>query len=479
MLQEVSTQLKHWSSFFEKLQAFERLMTQGRKERFVHYCVKQSPAHSQADALLSANFGSLYLSRFGAVYHFCRKLKPWVPVLRLAWNEQKFIAGCLSDSLNRPEGSEFSPSCMSAVMRDNAFFAYLDMVLSWQGIVEGLASWTEGCPCHGNLLRDAGSSAQRRKWLKDAYEEASTCKMKGRRLPEFIGGELHEDLASISLQRLCFDSQVYVPPEEWSKILDDFAIAGAHIESVLRVKFDWLERLPWVLAALAHPDPDIARRFGSRTVQMYDAQPADVQALHHPQALLFLSSDSPLRPLLDQFLGGMPLHRLPHLEFHIGVFRFINIVERYVEASHSLVSRSPATNCSGAVVSLTRRLQSLEQDLAKCPAKLALLVSCYEQTRQASAVPQLLGLHSHPVFHGCSPQKMPTYLIWKHMGKVMYGVDLHGRFNDVGAAARFHEQTTEREKKQDRQVVDRALGNSKERLSWSVVLRRATLGERR
>ena len=161
ILEEVSTQLKHWSSFFEKLQAFERLMTQGRKERFVQYCVKQSPARPHADSLLGANFGSLYLNRFGAVHQFCRKLKPWVPTLRLAWNEHFFVTGCMSDSLKRPEGTDFSPAFMSDVMKDNAFFAYLDMVLSWQGIVEALASWTEGCPCHGNALRDAGSAAAR------------------------------------------------------------------------------------------------------------------------------------------------------------------------------------------------------------------------------------------------------------------------------------------------------------------------------
>ena len=478
ILEEVSTQLKHWSSFFEKLQAFERLMTQGRKERFVQYCVKQSPARPHADSLLGANFGSLYLNRFGAVHQFCRKLKPWVPTLRLAWNEHFFVTGCMSDSLKRPEGTDFSPAFMSDVMKDNAFFAYLDMVLSWQGIVEALASWTEGCPCHGNALRDAGSAAARRKRLKEAYEEPSTCKMKGRRLPELIAGELHktfQDLAASSLQQLCLHSQVYVPVTEWSKILDDFSIARAHIESVLRVKFDWLERLPWVLAALAHPNPDVARRFGLRAVQMYDAQTPDVQSLHHPRTLLFLSSRSALRPLLDQFLQGMPLHSLPYLEFHVGVFRFANIVERYIEASHSLVSRSPATNCSGPVVSLTRRLWQLQQDLQECPAKLALVVSCFEQTRHAAHLPHLLGLANHPVFHGCSAHKMPHYLVLKHMGKIMYGVDLHGRFADVGVVAQFHEKAKARQKRSDRNVVDATLGNAKRALSWSVVLRRAFL----
>ena len=475
ILEEVSTHLKYWQPFFEKLQYLERLMKEGRKERFVRYCILQSVVHDQAQAFRETNFGNLYLERFGAVHYFCSRVKPWLPVIRVAWDERKYVAGNGSDALTG-SGAEFKPATMTAILQDNSFFAYLSMVLIWQSMLEGLAGWTESCPCHGNMLGAAGSEAARQKILDQAYERKhSSCPMKGKRFPELVAGELQsvfQTLAQASLQSLVLECQVWVVPERWCEIMADFEKAKNHMEAALSVKFDWLQRLPWRLGALAHWDPCVARRHGRQIVQEFDQQPDDVQRLHHPRTLLFLSSSSPVRPMLNRFLDGEPFAAVPELELHVAVFRFCNVVERFIEASHSLVSRSHVTNASGPVVSLTRRLWQLQQELRHTPAKLAVLAVHFEAARHAADLPWLLGLGNHPIFQSCSSHQMPSASVIKYMGKIMYGLDLDNRFPNVGPAAKFHQRETAAQRRGEKRKVEKAYAKE-ERVSECLVFRRA------
>ena len=85
--------------------------------------------------------------------------------------------------------------------------------------------------------------------------------MKGKRLPELCAGEL-----AAMLQRFCEQTfgflvtqvEVFMPPELWTKVQEDFEIAKTFLIAVCTVKFDWTKRHPWRLAVMAHADEDLA-----------------------------------------------------------------------------------------------------------------------------------------------------------------------------------------------------------------------------
>eukprot|EP00959_Pyramimonas_sp_CCMP1952_P376600 7888074-Pyramimonas_sp.AAC.1 len=81
--------------------------------------------------------------------------------------------------------------------------------------------------------------------------------MKGKRFPELAAGELenvcnrHADSSRVHLSTR---AAVAMTPDQWNQVQKDFVTAKAFIKAVFDIKFDWLKRLPWPLAALAHPD---------------------------------------------------------------------------------------------------------------------------------------------------------------------------------------------------------------------------------
>ena len=126
------------------------------------------------------------------------------------------------------------------------------------------------------------------------------------------------------------------------------------------VKLDFLQRLPWALAGLAHADTAKAQACAARLLQEFDACSPAEQLLRHCQTLLFLHADSLVRMQLLRWLAGTSLSQLPLPEYHISLYRFILVSERYIEGSHSLVKRgvsshSSASDFLGAAVATATR----------------------------------------------------------------------------------------------------------------------------
>lgn len=183
--------------------------------------------------------------------------------------------------------------------------------------------------------------------------------------------------------------------------------------------------------------------------------PGALTAHHHPKTL-FLDRAGPLRKHLEDFVGGVPLCEMPLLEFHVAVFRFANIVERFIEASHSLIKR--ASGASGAALSLVRRLPELEDDLSRNPSMLAGLAALFEDTRHVSRLPKLLGVAGHPVFKACSPFEMSHGGVVKHLRKVMYRSDIFGQFPKVQSASKYLTATLSRKKQRAQRALADAQG---------------------
>ena len=174
-LVEVSGKLKYWDSWFEQLKEFEGLWNGGRLQRFVNYCVHGSDLQNRSHELLSHKLGSLYMKRWSEVVRFCRRLFDVLPIIRSCWDENKFqfmsgVSG--GDEGQRKDSYQFSPNRLTVVLRDDLFFAYLDMVLRLAGMLEHLGNWAESCPCHEDVQLQgqaySGADEAFRDFSKDA-----------------------------------------------------------------------------------------------------------------------------------------------------------------------------------------------------------------------------------------------------------------------------------------------------------------------
>lgn len=110
--------------------------------------------------------------------------------------------------------------------------------------------------------------------------------------------------------------------------------------------------LPWLICGIAVDDVEKARSIARRCIQLFEDSATDPMSLFgkkHIMAKRFLQyeyvgsdeSDIPLRPLLDEFVNGVPLNDaalLPLREW-VGALRLLRIVERLTEAS--LLQSSP------------------------------------------------------------------------------------------------------------------------------------------
>ena len=79
----------------------------------------------RAEEFEAASFPSLYVERFGEVTQFCQAIKPWVTLIRAAWDPKRYINGPGIESRARDKhDTEFDPYKLSKVL-DDPFLSFL------------------------------------------------------------------------------------------------------------------------------------------------------------------------------------------------------------------------------------------------------------------------------------------------------------------------------------------------------------------
>ena len=347
-----------------------------------------------------------------------------------------------------------------------AFFAcrYFDVVIRLSTTIERLSHWCEACPCHFDLLQDgaffrSGNRKRKRGQAVDGPVQTSipslyksrgfACPMRGKKLPELVADGIGQVL-SLSLSEgqisLLVSYRSSLSNEQWSMIESDFAKGKQVLELEMRLKLDFCRRMPWLLALLAHSDHSNARRELSRALAEYDNQPENLQKHHHFLTHQAFGKQSPLRKDIVSFLHGTAIQDLPAL-FQFGAcFRFVQITERYLEASHSVVKRKVPPNSAGPMVSLTRRLFRLSSDISIEPAILQEVASVFESARVLKTLPNRLGLAAHPSFCGLIGQKRVNWKIVKALNRVLYRIDVQSQFQDIAEVATASKQILDKEK---------------------------------
>lgn len=91
------------------------------------------------------------------------------------------------------DDAQFDPVLLTDTLRDPMFSASVVMILSINRIPQDLASWGEGCTCHG-LVCQRLTVWRQQKMFQNHYGQGvhsnTTCPMRGKRAPELAAGEV-------------------------------------------------------------------------------------------------------------------------------------------------------------------------------------------------------------------------------------------------------------------------------------------------
>ena len=448
LCKDVSGKLSHWSLFLKQLALFEALLcNRDRRERFLATCVS---ANSE-DRRLFKNFsGSLYEKRWGAVISFLRKLVPLLVAFEKHWNHDKYLhayhqrdgAGAEAD-----EGVRFVAADLSAALGSSMFHAYIQMVMSLFNVVEDLSSWFEGCACHqAQLKRQKGKHTRSSRKEIELCGPYAFCPMKGKRAPELAAGCLNEvfsKLVNLGKTSLLKVIQVRkLGAEDEVLVMQDFEAGRSYIQLGLQVKMNFWSKLPWRLAALSHTDAAVARAAAAdmlETTAGLAGFEGDASLVHHPTTLHFLGNGSLLRPMIQEFANGEAMHDF--LRSEACKLAFMPVVERSIEAKHSLISRRVQKNWrSGRIVSLTLRVPDIKAEIAADATYLQTLVEAFAETRDPMRAARQLGIQEHPDLVSAVFDRWHHARVTGIVNRIVYRCDLQSKFESHAAVRAGHDR---------------------------------------
>ena len=453
LCKDVSSKLSHWEPFLQQLALFEGLLCmRDRRERFLSTCV---PDTADERKLFTHFSGSLYEKRWGAVISFLRKLYPLLEALQKYWSSEKYMQNyqqreSAADNHDAEEGhARFAAADLSATLGSGMFHVYLAMVMSLFNVVENLSSWFEGCLCHDwELKKHRGKLARNSQKEIAQCGPYAFCPMKGKRAPELAAGCLQttfDEIVQLRKRSLLESIRQHGLDSESERcVLSDFEAGRLYIQLGLQVKFDFWTKCPWRLAALAHPHEELARasaRDTLETVSFLDV--ADPDLVHHPVTLRFLHPDGPLRCMVEAFASGD--HMTDALCSEVAKLSFMPVVERSIEAKHSLISRRVQKNWrSGRIVSLTLRVPDIKAAIAADANFLQELTDAFALTRDPVKASHQLGIQEHPALvQACFDSKHKNQRTGI-LNRIVYRCDLESKYEAHGQARVDHEQRTKK-----------------------------------
>ena len=479
-LKELSTKLRYFDQFFSQLQSLESLWKAGRLTRFINFCVRPNAPPEVAALFLRRKLGSLYLARWNEVCRFCGRLKDLLPYLRGLWDERAFMS-----DVQEKDTATFQPADVTAVLADSLFMAYFDMVLGLSTTLEQLGSWCESCPCHEDLIPTVEApghalfSRKRKRYTSMSKlfgckvgdgSDSFTCPMRGKRFPELVAYGMQKVLDANhqnAQMHLLIGHRKFLSPEQWCVLVSDFEQGKHSIELEMSIKLDYTQRLPYKLAVLGLADVGCARRKMLEIVEFWDGQTDFLHKQHHPLSQRILSQDSIVRKEVDRFIEGEALCNLPSLEHLAGCFRLVQVSERYLEASHSILKRKVAPNSAGPVISLSRRLWRLAMDIEIDPNTLMQVADLYEVARDVKSLPARLGLAGHPDLRVTANKK--KWGIVKVMNRILYRCDVPGQYLDVSEPRKFDDSYQNNRKKLRQAIADRVCNRGKVPVGYEAI----------
>ena len=238
----------------------------------------------------------------------------------------------------------------------------------------GIAGWLGTCPCHPRRDDESAHALRRRRGASMEDRNLGDCPCVGMWGPHIVAGELQSRLV------YAFDST------QTSDMLEDtlglsavrragvfagWQVARSYIEYNHTLKLHFTTVLPGLMVGIMHPDETVARRIAGMCVQQWDAATPDA---HHRQTVQLMGKNE-VRAEIARFRAGTRRAELGDpFWHHVGPLKFINVVERLVEALHALVKARGGRN--------------LTRPLASCPSSFAFQSSgsAWKLTRKSLSV---------------------------------------------------------------------------------------------
>ena len=246
----------------------------------------------------------------------------------------------------------------------------------------------------------------------------------------------------------------------------DFAHAQGCAQTILNVKLNCWDQLPWLLCGIAHTNIDLARQTAAQCLKLFDQTPAANQTLHHPLAVSCLSHTFPIRADIERFANGSPFLELGHeTQLLINAFRFIPVAERVVEGKHKDIKRalSRLTFHSAPRVSMAVR-QNEVLSISKDETKMKLLHEAIAEVRSTKSLSALFGMAAHPDLQAGAHRGSRRFS--KDFVRVIYRNDLWSQYLDLSHALRVDTIVTGKEK----QAAHKAKPT---KVTWNGVLTKA------
>ena len=375
MYKDVHEKLEGWDDFYVELKNLAGLLgVKERRQRFQFTCLDGT--RFEAYSYLFDDFSaSLYEARWGEVVKFMKETRKLVIVLRLAWDEQRYLDGVSINgeptaaklSAEAAGTAKFNPRMLTLMLNKGMHMVYGKQILALDAIPDKVCGWSETCVCHEGLLFGL-SRRERMTLMRHHYGSGwNSCPLDGCKAPEMAAGLLQLIIGDLfkECEGLAVDyatvANIHLTDDDWKIITTAFQIARVYIVGVLQVKLDFWQRLPWLLCTQALLSESEARRFATRIIE--DFAKDRRKDAHDVITWKWLGDDSPLKKSLQDFARGTTWEQLPaNFHFERCKFRFTPTVETTMEAKHAAIAIPAATHSLKAVkVSLANRLPMAEQ----------------------------------------------------------------------------------------------------------------------
>ena len=437
--------LKHWEAFFAELKNLQGLfgMTE-RRQRYVFTCLRGTPYETNWSKSFENFSSSLYEPRWHEIIKFLKKAKPYMPILKATFCQNKCKLGVDGEGERMNEEkmqrsdrgeSKFDPAALKATLDSPLHSLYTAMILLIEEQPEELTSWAEGCPCHGALLEGLNAEQRARCFQTHFGEGFTTCPCAGCKAPELAAGKLNLLLENIwkileaNLHESAAEQGIATTADAWVVVLQDFQAAKVHSFMLLQAKLDFWFRLPWRLCALALADEDDARSFVDVILAQFALDP--IEEHHDPITWKWLKPDSPIRADLLFFRAGARRRELTMpTRTEIGSLKFVPVVETTIEEKHHQIGLVADSHYIGPVrVSLAMRLPRFESHLLKGHVDIRDVLDVFDGLRNMKQAVNVANFTGHPFFRTVS--KMSQQRIRERLGRALYRCDVDGIFLDT------------------------------------------------
>ena len=353
--------LDRFAEWLPLLQALCKLLHPPFRGRLLSTCIQSA----EAAELIQAFSGTPYEQRWGTVVHATHSVLRLKTILQQNWNLQQYTFG---KSLSKDAGEEEEEMRLRVQLADSAirsqeFWLYTHMVDLLGDMLARLELLAESCCCHVPSAQVTALARGHTSCQDMELFRCEGCPLRGRRAPELATGDFHVALHTLAEQSyqalLALGWQA--TQIELTRVLEDFVKARGFLTASLELKLGpWLQ-LPYLIAAVAHPQNSKARAGVRKACLLYDSAQPEAQ---HPFSNFCLQPGT-LRRELEFFVAGGSLDKLPAARALAARLRFAPVVERLVEGPHARVKRftQHARHHSAAYIGFSLLRSSLE---SKC-----------------------------------------------------------------------------------------------------------------